>query len=251
MDGNSIYLLNTNLGNDPIFSQQYDTFTTSFNFIIKDSSQVEFFLLDSDINNFITIIFWNNFNLYALTNSNPSVLFLGNFTQDTEHLLEMTINFRQKEVTIRMDSNDLNNKIVNFYDNPADNFGYASFTLNSPLSNDIRIDDFTISYGDANPEDEGEPITTQVSYTYNPALFCAINWTSNDSLNRFIPQNCVDRGYSIHPNLLGLCVPRACFQDTTSAIFQWAMSNIFVTIILVIGFILVAPIFIALVAKIR
>ena len=213
----------------------YDTIEYSMDFYIDTSSSLIAYLVDdnSDISLYFQV---TNYNAYAY--DDEGLTLLSNLNSSTWYNLDTIVDFTDETVYWYID--DVYITSTGFYDVDVEGFSELSLTY-LDYEGIYKIDNVLVEYGDLNPNVTVEE--PEVEYTYNPSRFCAINWTAETG-DRFKEEFCEERGFSTDYPAIGLCVPRACLQDTGLAIVDWATSNIFTTIIIVVAFILIAPLLI-------
>ena len=239
MSGLSMYTNHILSGRVPIRSEEYGTFTIDFDFYLNDSSRVVFSVLDEDYAKYSLYAYFENYNLYTVDYAVPTLVNHGSFTPNTWHTFRAIVDFANDEIEIIIDASTNTSKTIQFFDTDVESASGYYFTLVQFNQADISIDDFLVSYGDPNPVFTGFE-EEDVEYVYDSSLFCAINWSTNGT-DRFVEQNCVDRGYNTGYPLISLCVPRACLSDVGSLLFSSATRNIFYTMVIVVIFILIAP----------
>lgn len=245
MDELSIWTSNVKLSKIPIKSSEYDTFQIEYDFTSYDLSRVYFSVLDSLINKYIIYMYFESNNLYTVTPS--TTMSLGNFSPSTSNHIKLYVDFRNQQVTYTLNGNVATSQTLSFYDIDIQDSSYYYFTPVDFNNGDLGVDNFQVQYGNINPNPPNVTYEA-VHYIYNPEFFCSINW-SGVAGHRFSIQNCAERGFSTTYPLESLCIPRACIQDLGSLTINWATSNIFQTIIIVVAFILLAPLLITLIRK--
>ena len=214
----------------------YDTVGYKLDFYLNTTLSLYSYLLDSnaDISAYFQV---TNYNAYAYDDEGLTLL-LANLNSSTWYNIYAILDFSQQTVAWYIDDEFITTK--NFYDQEVEGFSEIAIGWND-VDGIYQIDNVLVEYGDLNPNaTEEEP---DIEYTYNPSRFCAINWTA-EAGDRFKEEFCEERGFSTDYPAIGLCVPRACIQDMGLAIVDWATSNIFTTIIIVVAFILIAPLLI-------
>jgi hypothetical protein len=197
---------------------------------------VQFDILDSTLSEYSAFLLFNNYDMVVY---DPAQNTLANLSADTEYNVKMAVDLANDQITWYLDDTPL--YTGNFFDGGSTDQRLFSVRWSSVLA-DFDIDDFQITLGNLSANATLPEV--EVEYTYNPDLFCAINWTSNVTGNRFVLQNCIDRGYNVEGNLVGLCPVRACLSDTASALFSSITGNLFTAIIVAIVIILIAPLLI-------
>lgn len=216
-----------------IFESQYDNFEVEFDFKLTDTSTVQFDILNDDLDQYLAFVLFKNFNIEVYSPGKTTIDTVG---QDEWHNLRMLVDLENDQISWYIDDDF---KLQSgFFDGTATSARNFRVIWSSVLA-DFDIDDFQITYGTLNPN-ATVPEEEEVDYVYNPELFCAINWTGETG-ERFVEQNCIDRGYSVEYPLIALCNIRACISDTKSVFVNFATDNILETIIIVTAFILIAP----------
>ena len=236
----SIYIEGDTYSNGVIYESQYNNFEVEFDFYLSHYSNVQFDILNNELNKYSAFVIFNNYNIEVYDPTKTTIASVG---QNEWHNLKMNIDLLNDKIDWYLDGNF--KYTGDFFDGATDSQRRFTIGWSSTLT-DFDIDNFKITYGTLNanatvPEEE-------VEYTYNPDLFCAVNWTGETG-HRFVLQNCIDRGYNVVYPLIGLCVPRACIHDFKYKLVEYATTNIFETIIVVTAFILIAPLLVALAKK--
>jgi hypothetical protein len=219
-----------------ILESQYEDFEIEFRIRLNNYHSVNFYVLDEELDQYSISLVFDNFNAIVY---DPSGTTIKSLTPETWYKFEIEVDLATDTILWYVD--DTLEHSGNFFDGATDSQRLSRFSWSSPLT-DFDLDYFRITYGtqQANytaPEEE-------ITYVYNPDLFCAINWTTNVSLDRFDESYCTMRGYNTNYPLLSLCIPRACLSDISNAVFNSATTNIFITIVIVTAFILIAPLLI-------
>lgn len=247
MDALSIWLQYNDIPQDPIYAEQYNTYTIDFDFTAMTDERVSFVAFDDNIDLVMVYVYWENEIMKVYQVGNPSTLTITNYTNGVQHHVEMVVDFNNQEVTYTIDDDYDNSITANFFDSGIDieTAGYFYFTPVDFNDGYLKVDNFMIYYGNPNPDFDGElPTSPADEYQFTTSMFCAINWSATNT-SRFSEEHCQDRGYNTNYPLLSLCIPRACISDTISWTFMKATDNIFVTIVIVTAFILIAPLLIA------
>jgi hypothetical protein len=224
-------------------------FSFSFDIIVNSPDKITFGLFaPSGTYNQLNYLYWDNYVLYSLDSVTPYVTRIMNFTKGDRYNFYGLVNFTTtpKKITyIIYDSLGANTttQVENFDD--VNSVSKLSFYIDAPVVTNFTIDNLLVTKGSTNTNGTA-PITSQNNYVYDGNMFCAINWSS--AKPKFSPDNCALRGYD-QPALLGLCPVRACIADTGSFLFQSALNNIFMTILILIVIIIFAPILVLLVKR--
>ena len=224
---------------DEIHDYEYNSVLFSFDWIINTDERVIMTLGDPFIYEEAVYLYWDGGSLFSLDYVSPYVTNLGSYTNGVEYSLIGIIDFENKEI----DYNVLgSNTTVEFFEERTETIGDIDFYWTSTIGMNITIDNMLVSTGEINTNGT-TPVET-VDYVYDGDFFCAINWTGDPA--RFSTDNCEARGYPITGNLVGLCMPRACLSDIGSSLFASAMSNILMTLVVLIAIVLVVPLLIAM-----
>lgn len=247
MDALSISLDYINLNQDQIDSEEYDSFSVDFDYEAQNESRVAFFVSDTGFSKYLTYVYFEGGNIYLVQQGVPILNNIGQYDVGVQGNLNFVFSFRNQIVQVILNGNASTLQEYNFFDNDVEDAG--GWYLQPVDFNDgyVNIDNFEISYGDVNPEFDGQ-IDSAEEYVYNSNFFCALNWTGTDP--EFSEQNCIDRGYQMNNSLAQLCFPRACLSDIANGFFQMVTDNLFITIIITIVLILIIPLIIALKKKV-
>lgn len=219
-----------------IYETMYEDYEIEFKIRLSHHSTVQFDVLDEELDQYSVFLIFSNYNAIVY---DPSQTTIKAMTPDQWYVYKMQVDLVSDTILWYVDDELVHSGY--FYDGATDSQRRFSIGWSSILA-DFDIDYFSISYGtlQANatlPEEE-------VAYEFTTDLFCAINWTTNVTEDRFKEEYCTMRGYNTAYPLLSLCVPRACISDIAQYTFQTATSNIFITIVIVTAFILIAPLLI-------
>lgn len=246
--GSQLYL---NKITDPISDNDYATFSVEFNFMDNSDTTSYFQIYDSNIYYMVLNLQFTGTSLYVTDDVSPTYEYIGSYNQGQTYHLKATINYNANTIIWDFSGNNatVETEISN---NQVEDAGYFSFDWVTASLLNLTLDNFSINYGiiqTENVTEEEEEIGMNMS---NPTYlttgnFCGINWTQK----RFIEQDCIDRNYNYPSGLEQVCMIRACVSDTFTWLYYRALQNIFKTLIIVVAILLIAPLFIALLGKIR
>ena len=221
-----------------IYQSQYQDYEIEFKIRLSDDSNVQFDVLDNDLDQYSAFLVFSNYNAVVYDPSSTTIM---SMTPGDWYVFRIYIDLSLDAINWYVDD-DLK-YTGDFYDGATDS--QRRFQIRwAGSQSDFDIDYFTINYGTL--QANATVPVEQVDYVYDPNLFCAINWSTNSTTDRFKTEYCTARGYNTNYPLLSLCIPRACMADIGSFTFNWATQNIFKTIILVTAFILIAPLLVAM-----
>lgn len=224
---------------DDVYGYDYNSILFNFDWIINTDNRIILTMGQSISGLNAVYLYWDGGSLFALDSVSPFVTNLGSYVKGTEYSLTGIINFDNNEIDYTVFGS---NTTVEFFDETTESIGDIDFDWTTIINTNFTINDFLVSTGEINTNGT-TPVET-VDYTYDSGLFCAINWTQDPS--RFSIDNCEERGYPITGNLVGLCMPRACLSDIGSSLFASAMSNILMTLVVLIAIVLFVPLLIAM-----
>jgi hypothetical protein len=225
-----------------IYQSMYESFEVEFKIRVSHHSNIQFDILDEELDQYSAFLIISN---YEAKVYDPSSTTIKTLTPDQWYEFKIEVDMVTDTIDWYVD--DTLEYTGSFYDGATTSQRKFSLFWSSVLS-DFDMDYFRITYGDL--QENATLPTEEVTYTYDPSMFCAINWTTNISEDRWKPEYCEMRGYPTDQRI-SLCLPRACISDVGNALFNWATSNIFMTIIVVTAFILIAPLLIAGRKKLR
>ena len=250
--GNKLYLALLNASHElyqnfsiTIKDTEYQTFSIELDFIQYDWDDVYFDVREEDTGNLLTRMYWDYEELRAVQQVSPTDELLCEIALGEEVHIEMVFNFTSEKVTFycKGETDELS-----FYDSGISEFGYLEVSWASYSLVDMYIDNLEISYG--SPYNISAPpvvnITEGASYL-DTGNFCAINWTAHT----FIEDECVIRGYSTKAEWLQVCLIRSCLNDGFTYIYYQAQANIIKTLVVIIAILLLAPLAIMLVRKVK
>lgn len=227
---------------------QYDIIEVSFDFESNSTATMQYSVLDGNLNEYYNYLQIRNNKIYVYDYYGSYEI--STYSFGTHYDLKMRYNLINDTVDYLIDG--VFKETTNYYDLDSDQIRQMRFTWVDSSNIDFSVDDFNVTYVELN-EYYNEGLVNQIPYQYNPELFCAINWsdsaTGDGTGRRFDYQNCVDRGYSDNQFEISLCVPRACLDDTVSWVFNKAIENTFVTMVVIFMIILLVPIFVAIMVR--
>lgn len=246
--GSQLYL---NKVGTPISMNDYATFEVEFDFMDNSGTYSYFQIYDSSIYHLSLNLQFTGSSIYAYDDVPPFNEFIGTYNQGETYHLKATVNFNAQTITWDFSGNNATVQ-TDIADNQVEDAGYFSFDWVTASALNLTLDNFTISHGINQTlnisDDEYEIGLNDTSPTYlTTGHFCGINWTQK----RFIEQDCIDRGYNYPEGLEQVCMMRACVSDTFTWMYYRALQNIFKTLIIVVALLLVAPLFIAFLGKIK
>lgn len=226
-----------------IKSSQVISYEIKFDVRMKTTDTMLFIGYNDELNKNTMYLAISNYNLVAYKQTGS--LSMGSVTPNTWTNIKASVNYQDYKVYYYKD--DVLIGTIDLYESGVTSSRKFQFFW-SDTDMEFDVDNFRINVVQYSENYTNITETPTIDYTYNPDLFCAINWT-NPNTDKFTPSNCDARGFSTQYPLVGLCIPRACIQDVGLMMLNWATANIFRTIIIVTAFILIAPLLVALMRK--